>query len=1843
MKTLITRIKRLALALCFVTPLVSWAETKTNPVTGETETYSNVFTGETAEWDSAENWTLKEEGKVPFVSGGNYDPALVDGKTVSTSTAIDGWNLQVGAYNGAAITWSTLGKIQGDTGMWLTVDGTSSIAINGWSGGNLGQDGKTLSYYVANKDGVIWNVDLDSGWDQGLTMNYYLAGTGSVSYQKLERAAQVIKQADVALSGNEKSVQSKTLVSFTSTDKTFTADAAIKVKNGDNVLKTVYLTSVTADATTLTTDDDVGACELVQTSTGIVLYYVDGDPADVVVEEKTYKPSININFTNGAANGLTTGADVGLSGYEVPGTSWNNYVVGNSTFSSVNAIDSTGAASAMSGVSVTISNVSGSWSCSGLTASSDFRQSYIDESAAKSTPTVTVTGIPYYKYRVLVYHSTDTANVPFGYDTINGTDYTYEKDALSEGSTAWGNSGPQNGANAIAEGGNVLVTEALSGSTLTVVGHRAGGANNARGCIAAIQIIEVKADVGENDLEIAVDGEKEYTVTAEDAEKTGTVYLTGSGTLTLAGENKISAATIEIGGGVTLVVNADRLDATTFTGAGTVVYDGTKPASGKGWTDPTWTGTVWVKNIPTDSNERKDWDLALYGNADSTLRFTGVNLYFPNNTTTTFLGTVDIDGEGMNVCDGYGGSIATFARLTGSGTLSTTGGSSNGNGLTINDASGFTGTITLTKYKVIVGTSTGTSASGVLQIESGKSITVAGATAPGGFVVNGTLVANGTLASSATAAVTGSGTVTFGGVPSPVDGENETKWWKNAGWTGTVEIKGASIAGNTYAFNDYGNASSTVKLTNCSGWLTGDYTCVPALEIGGTFSWNDGWSGTGYTFKVGTLKGSGTISIPNQGAATAVWQITDDWSGFTGAVVGNNTAAKRVLVFGSTLPSSVTAGEIYISEGATLNLDNASSAWWGVGMKFVVDGTVKATNRSKWGGGTAMELGSTGVLEITRADSASDDDGGTDYSNVTGTGTIKFSGSGFTVLSQSIPTSLTFAAEKASGSVVPVAGATIGSLTGSKGFRSDWGNNGEDGRYLTIKQSKDTVWEGLITVGGTHRLTGVVVDPGASTTGTLTLTATQTASSTLTVNGSVNLTGTWVGATTVAGTFGGTGTLTGDLTFSDGATFKAFAADEDGLAVSGTVTCPAEGTVTVDVSAIEPETDVALLKAADLDATKFALAEGAPEGATLEVVEGVLTLVVPPATVDITITPVANATASVTVNGTPVTPVEGVVTVEIGATVVVTYTANDGYMVTGSPVEFTATADTTAVDTEGVTTKAYVAWIYDENGDLVGTPYTDEMMAVGAFLQIGTGESIRFLAQSTFHDMLLAACTYDGETFTYTRKPAEPTVATITIGEKVYEYSTLAAAVAEGQNATIVLVDDIDLTGENENITIPATKSDAAFVTTLDLNGHSIAGDNDGDIRVLGTLTLKDTAANSEGRIYSTTDYATGHETGLVLVQESGVFNMQSGAIVAVRETPADNGQFAVIVAGNGTVNVSGGTITAGWYAIGANNQQGSAMSVNITGGTLVSTTDYALYVVGNMTVNISGAAAVSGAAGMAGVRNGNLTITGGTFATSGDGDVGSWTDGTATLSPTKALINFMADYAVSSVTISGGSFTAASSANCFSFGAKAKEGSSIVVTGGSFSSDPSEYVAAGYEATEDAGVWTVAEVQEVPVTPGAQTEPVDSEAEAEAEAAKVVPSVPAAVAEALSDDQETAYKALFEPKVVEVPGATTQYAVEVVLKEEVVTEIQTVVDTEAEDLAKAAVEAAADAVAGGEATVTTKPGLYYVVEAGSELDGIEPASCTLATSESTALPVPNKGAKGFYKIRVSVTPVDVE
>ena len=1183
LKGALTRIAATAIAAVFFTPtasaVVSGGDIE-NPVTGETESYANIFTGETAEWNSAGNWELKEESKLPFVSGGNYDPALVNGaKTVSTSTAIDGWTLRVGAYNGAQVTWSGgISKIQaGSVGCWLTADETSSITIASFAGNQLeGSDSAPFKLSSANAGGITWSTGLTAASNTTLPFWYYLKGAGTVVYggDITVANAQVIKQADITLSGTSQ-VASKTLVTFGSgTTKTFTADATIKrftTVGGDleDLSYDAHLATVTSGATTLTTADAVGTCELVQTTTGIVLYWVDGDP-DNMPPPTVYKPSININFTHGTA--LSTSADVGLGDYAIPGTSWNNLVGNNNgSLSALNAADSSGATWATA-ASITITGARGSYSCASLTAASDLRQGYIDESASATTPTVTVSGIPFEKYRVVVYAATDTADASFGYITINGKNYTYDGDALTEGTTAWGSSGAYNSAWPIAEGTNVLVSPVIIGPTLTVVGHKDG---TARGCIAAIQIVEYVPEVVEGvDLMIPVTGDTTYTVN-EAKTLSGTVYVVGSGTLTLGGSAKITAATIDVGPNVTMNVNADRLDGTTFTGIGTVVYNNSLPVTGKGWTDSdNWLGTVWING----KSGVTDFNVNSYGNANSAVKLSGIEGWVSapfDNTVPVILenGTFDY---ALKLTNGNSPNnqnptrCATFVKVSGSGTVSD--GNAANPMLKIYDGTEFAGTLTLTRAKVVFCSADSTTLPAAytsipnasVYVDAGNSATVASGmtwTADGGFIVDGTLTVDGTLASSqATKAVSGSGKVVFTGRAPTVSGD---AWWKNEAWTGTLTVKsvtnliGTSGTGTYIDFNEYGNAGSVIELDSVTGWLNPGYVCNVPFKITGTLSLTNGYSDKANAFKVGTLLGSGTISGSGS-AVRAVFNVTTDWSGFTGNIGLDN----KCVVFGETIPDTITAGQIYISEGAVVTNNVASGNWWAVGG-IKVDGELCAPNLDKFGGGTTITTGDNGVFTLTSAGNGTAGETNTDYARITGTGSLKYEGLGWRALStNNFPTAMTLIDEQAGDILLSSALTyTVGSLAGTKNLQ---GNYGSGARYMRVLQSKDTEWSGIVIADNSDRFKGLTVAPGASTAGTLTLSGTQVKAQTLTVESGakVNLTGTWIGATTVAGTFGGTGTLTGNLTLTDGATIKV---DDisDPLDVSGSLT--ATGAITIEL------------------------------------------------------------------------------------------------------------------------------------------------------------------------------------------------------------------------------------------------------------------------------------------------------------------------------------------------------------------------------------------------------------------------------------------------------------------------------------------------------------------------------------------------------------------------------------------------------------------------------------------------------------------------------------------------------
>ena len=1197
----LTKIKRFALALCLATPFVSRADaiTAVNPVTGETETYANTFTESDGEWNDASNWS---SDTVPLVSGGNYNSSLVDGATTYTSTQIDGWTPRVGAYNGATIQWNGgISKIQaGSVGAWLTADATSTITIASFGGNQLeGSSTYPLKLSSANAGGIAWSAGLTSASNTSLPFWYYLKGDGTVVYggDITVANAQVIKQADVTLTGTSQ-VSSKTLVTFGSgTTATFTADATVKVydTDGTTLATTQYpITVNTTGTTTLTTDSAVGTVELVQTSTGIDLYYVDGDASTITT--KTYLPSISVNFTSGTA--LSYAGDVGVGDYAIPGTSWNNLIGNNGTLSTVTQVDSTGAASTVAGVGVTISGTRGYWTCDSVTAATDLRQGYIDDSGSYTSPQVVVSGIPYYSYYAVVYFSNHDANVPFGYVTINGTNYKWdsENSELVEcdgtSSDSWGASSPT----AWTEGGNYIVTPTIDNTdgTFTIVSHRLSG--SIRSGIAAIQIVEVPKVAEEGELVINVSGDTTYTV-SENATYT-TVYVTGAGTLYFSGEGAITTTTLNVGAGATVPMGSS-ITPNTVVGAGTVVYDGAQPSTTLGFDDSdNWLGTVWVKNVGdtskgeatdakvttrlgSDTTDATSNELNKWGNANSFVKFTNVRAFMAKADVPW---TLVLEDDDTNYAwynnEGWTARSITIAGLKGDGTFWDINDGGCRPYMNFGDASQFTGTIKALGKQVFLNdtTNTGDASSGLagrITVPANQTLTVASGKTwhtRNGLVVDGTLNVNGTLASdSTTAAVSGSGMVVFTGrLPTPVDGSNETKWWKNANWTGTVQIDSLSGfigtgTGTVLAPNDYGNTGSTLELKNCSGWLPVNYECTVPLSVAGTLTIGNGYSGISNAFTIDHLKGNGQITC--NGSAPTVLIYVREWSGYTGKIKMDN----KMIVFGddTVTTSDLVSGTIYICEGAVVT--NLSNSHWELSGSMKVNGTFAVTARSGWSDGKGAVLGENGIINFI---GSGVDDHAYNFSNITGSGKILFTnGTGYSMLpsdaSRMPSTDVAVVNDNTESFVVLTCTdtTTIGTLSGSGKFDSRYGN--ATTRRLAVVQSADSEWSGIFV--NNDRVGGMDVSAKSGATAkTLTLSGTQTANNELVVQaatentdaGSVNLTGTWVGDTTVSGTFGGTGTLTGNLTLTDGATIKVNDIS-DPLTVSGSLT--ATGAITIEL------------------------------------------------------------------------------------------------------------------------------------------------------------------------------------------------------------------------------------------------------------------------------------------------------------------------------------------------------------------------------------------------------------------------------------------------------------------------------------------------------------------------------------------------------------------------------------------------------------------------------------------------------------------------------------------------------
>ena len=317
------------------------------------------------------------------------------------------------------------------------------------------------------------------------------------------------------------------------------------------------------------------------------------------------------------------------------------------------------------------------------------------------------------------------------------------------------------------------------------------------------------------------------------------------------------------------------------------------------------------------------------------------------------------------------------------------------------------------------------------------------------------------------------------------------------------------------------------------------------------------------------------------------------------------------------------------------------------------------------------------------------------------------------------------------------------------------------------------------------------------------------------------------------------------------------------------------------------------------------------------------------------------------------------------------------------------------------------------------------------------------------------------------------------------KYASLQEAInAATAGQTVTLIHDVDMTPLNGNRILRGIEIGEGKDVVLDMNGHSILGvnANGGNIEVTsGKLTLKDSKENSTGRIYTETPYNVSgssfcYSTPVINVTD-GEFVMESGRIYTViPEKTADNGQFGVGAWGSSKITINGGTIESGWYAIAGNGSETRSTTITINGGTLVSTADYAIYhpQPGKLTVNDG--AVIYGEAGAIAMKKGELEVNGGTLTSKGKGNTGTWGDGTGNLG--NAALNFCKPYGNVSATIKGGTITAEGDAVVIDAKPTAGKEVALAISGGTYSSDVSQYCVEGFTATPNTdGTYGISEV----------------------------------------------------------------------------------------------------------------------------------------------------------------------
>ena len=389
-----------------------------------------------------------------------------------------------------------------------------------------------------------------------------------------------------------------------------------------------------------------------------------------------------------------------------------------------------------------------------------------------------------------------------------------------------------------------------------------------------------------------------------------TLTLTGS-TLTAAGGIKV------IGEGKVSTSVAAQLSGP-IKGNGTICYDGALP-TGVTWTKSAWTGTVWIKN----TLGQQALSFNSLGNQYSTVKITNIAESYINvngNTTATINPKVEIDGAGLKVTNGNGGAVAIFRILQGDGTLELAGGSQNGCGLVITDASLFTGVLKLsnTRYNVTFG-STGSSSNG-----SNGSIVIA---------ANNTVTITSGKTWSSTSSFNVSGILAFAG-------------------TGKASGPVTTVNGSTLDLSGFTGTAPAI-----SGALTLASGTTIKLPAGATLPYQIASSGDGLVDNV-------TVEIDGGATTTSAVKLANGTISLAkSATLSNSPEMKN---FSYITWSSVTSGDYLLTISGTPTLLNFDDITGVDSLKIVVQNSGEFYVKGEMPANTTIE----GLTNLTIADSA---------------------------------------------------------------------------------------------------------------------------------------------------------------------------------------------------------------------------------------------------------------------------------------------------------------------------------------------------------------------------------------------------------------------------------------------------------------------------------------------------------------------------------------------------------------------------------------------------------------------------------------------------------------------------------------------------------------------------------------------------------------------------------------------------------------------------------------------------------------------------------------------------------